>query len=67
MYRQINTTITKALKEEKDNWIQIQYKSIDDEMIYGRYNNISYNTLNILTKSSRITNSIIEDKWETTI
>ena len=60
MYRKINTIIRKAMQEAKDNCIQLQCKSIDDEMRYGRYNKIAYNTLKILTKSSR-TISIIED------
>ena len=49
------------MQEEKDNWIQIQCKSIDDDMRYGKYNKRAYNTLEILTKSSRRTTSIIED------
>ena len=40
---------------------QIQCKSIDNEMRYGRYNKRSYNTLKILTKSLRRATSIIED------
>ena len=49
------------MQEAKDNWIQIQCISIDDDMIYERYNKRAYNTLNILTKSTRRTTSIIED------
>ena len=30
MYRKINTTIRKAMREAKDNWIQIQ--CIDDDI-----------------------------------
>ena len=61
MYIKINTTIRKAMQEAKDNWIQIQCKSIDDDIIYGIYNKRAYNTLIMLTKSSRRTTSIIED------
>ena len=61
MYSKINTTMWKAMQEAKYNWIQIQCKSIDDDMIYGRYNKRAYNTLTILTKSSRRTTYIIED------
>ena len=39
------------MQEAKDNWIQIQCKSIDDDMRYVRYNKRDYNTLKILTKS----------------
>ena len=61
MYRKINTTIRKAMQESKDNWIKIQCKSIDEDMRYGIYNKRYYNTLKILTKSSRRITSIIED------
>ena len=61
MYRKINMTIRKAMQDAKDNWIQIQCNPIDDDMRYGRYNKRAYNTLKILTKSSRITTFIIED------
>ena len=32
MYRKINAYIRKAIQEAKDNWIQIQCKSIDNDM-----------------------------------
>ena len=45
----------------KEQWIQMQCKSINEDMKYGRHNKRAYETLKSLTKTpSRIT-PIIED------
>ena len=49
----------------KDQWIQMQCKSINEDMTYGRYNKRAYETLKSLTKTPARSTSIIssiEDK-----
>ena len=45
----------------KDDWIQTQCKSIDDDMKHGRHNKRAYETLKMLTKTTPRSTSIIED------
>ena len=46
----------------KEDWIQTQCKSIDDDMKHGRHNKRAYETLKILTKTTPRSTSIIEDR-----
>ena len=54
----MNANILKINQEVKDNWIQIQCKSIDHDMGCERHYNRAYETQNILTKSSRRNTSV---------
>ena len=48
------------MKKAKDDWIQCQCKSIDDDMRHGRHNKWAYETLRTLTKTTPRSTSIIE-------
>ena len=61
-YREINIEIRRLIIRTKDNWIQTQFKLIDEDMKYGRFSKIAYETLRILTKIAHKQSSIIEDK-----
>ena len=50
------------MKTAKDQWIQMQCKSINEDMKYGRHNKRAYETLKSLTKTPARSTSIIEDK-----
>ena len=43
----------------KDQWIQMQCKSIHEDMKYGRHNKREYETLKSLTKTPARSTSII--------
>ena len=40
------------MKKAKDDWIQCQCKSIDDDMRHGRHNKRVYETLRTLTNTT---------------
>ena len=61
-YRKVNNKIRKDIKTAKDQWIQIQCKSINEDMKYGRHNKRAYETLKSLIKTPARSSSIIEDK-----
>ena len=50
------------MKTAKEQCIQMQCKSINEDMKYGRHNKRAYETLKSLTKMPARSNSIIEDK-----
>ena len=41
----INSTIRKGMQTARDKWIQMQCKSIYDDMTYGRHNKRAYQIL----------------------
>ena len=45
----------------KDDWIQFQCKSINDDMRHGRHNKRAYATLRTITKTTPRSTSTIED------
>ena len=49
-YREINSKIRKMMLKAKEDWIQTQCKSIDDDMKHGKHNKRAYETLKMLTK-----------------
>ena len=51
-YREINIEIRKLIIRTKYNWIQTQCKLIDEDMKYGRFSKIAYETLRTLTKTA---------------
>ena len=61
-YRKVNNKIRKDMKTAKDQWIQMQCKSINEDMKYGRHNKRAYETLKSLTRTPSRSTSIIEDK-----
>ena len=61
-YREINSKIRKMMLKAKEDWIQTQFKSIDDDMKHGRHNKRAYETLKMLTKTTPRSISIIEDR-----
>ena len=61
-YREINSKIRKMMLKAKEDWIQTQCKSIDDDIKHGRHNKRAYETLKILTKTTPRSTSIIEDR-----
>ena len=61
-YRQINIRIRNLMKEAKETWIQSQCTGINEEMAKGRVNKKGYQTLKILTKTTRRKTMIILDK-----
>ena len=61
-YRQINIRIRNLMKEAKETWIQSQCTSINVDMAKGRVNKKAYQTLKILTKTTRRKTMIILDK-----
>ena len=58
VYRQINAiawyTIPKKLQTARDNWIQMQYKSIDGDIKYRRNNKRDYQILRTLLNTMQI-------------
>ena len=60
-YKQINIIIRKLMKNAKEIWIQSQCTSINEDMSKGRANKKAYQTLKILTKSTRRKTMIILD------
>ena len=61
-YKQINIIIRKLMKNAKENRIQSQCTSINEDMSKRRANKKAYQTLKILTKSTRRKTMIILDK-----
>ena len=61
-YRKVNNKIRNDMKTAKGQWIQMQCKSINEDMTYGRHNKRAYDTLKSLTKTPARSTSIIEDK-----
>ena len=49
------------MQKAKDDWIQCQCKSIDDDMKHGRHNKRAYETLITLTMIIPRSTLIIED------
>ena len=61
-YRKVNNQIRKDMKTKKEQWIQMQCKSINEDIKYGRHNKRAYETLKSFTKTQARCTSIIEDK-----
>ena len=61
-YKQIHIIIRKLMKNAKENWIQSQCTSINEDMTKVRANKKAYQTLKILTTSTRRKTMIILEK-----
>ena len=61
-YIQINIRIRNLMKNANETWIQSQCTSINKDMTKGRANKKAYQTLKILTKSTKRKTMIILDK-----
>ena len=61
-YRKVNNQIRKDMKTVKAQCIQMQCKSINEDITYERHNKREYETIKSLTKTPARITSIIEDK-----